>query len=216
MTGPYRVIAADPPWSYEDKLRMGGTAGIKRSADSKYEVMPLADIMALPVGQIAAETSILAMWCPNSLLFSHGYPTMRAWGFTYKQKFTWVKTTNDRSRPRPGMGRMFRNADESALIGVRGKPKCRVKDQLNVALDPLRISVVNGKRHSAKPDTLQLRLMKMFAGPRAELFARRDLAGWTCTGLECPSTFGVDIRDWLEARIGQKKSATSPAAALCA
>lgn len=186
----YSVIVADGPYSYEDKLRMGGTVGIKRSADSKYGVMPLEDIVALPVAGIAADDSVLALWVPNSLTFSHGFKILEAWGFTYKQTFTWVKTTNDRSRPRPGMGRMFRNATESALIGVRGKPKCLTHDQLNVAMDPW-------LGHSKKPDTLQLRLEKMFAGPYCELFARRDLPGWVCSGNECPSTMGVDIRDWL-------------------
>lgn len=188
----YQVIVADPCWSYEDKLRRMKAVGTRRSADSHYVTMSLEEIMALPVQSIAADTCILALWCPNSLLFSHGYPTLTAWGFTYKQKFEWVKTTNDGSRARPGMGRMFRNATEPALIGVRGKPKCLDKAQLGVAMDPW-------LGHSKKPDTLQRRLEKMFAGPRAELFARRDLSGWTCTGLECPSTLGVSIQEWLAA-----------------
>lgn len=185
------VIVADPPWSYEDKLRAMKAKGTRRSADSHYGTMPLEEIMALPVQRLAAETCVLALWCPNSLLFSHGIKTLEAWGFEYKQKFEWVKTTNDGSRPRPGMGRMFRNATEPALIGVRGKPRCLDKAQLGVALDPW-------LGHSRKPETLQDRLEKMFVmGQYVELFARRDRPNWTCTGLECPSTEGVLIQDWL-------------------
>ena len=196
----YQVIVADPAWSYEDKLRMGGTTGIKRSADSKYRVMNLDDIKAIPVSEVSAPTSVLALWCPNSLLFTHGHPTLEAWGFTYKQTFVWVKTTNDGTRPRPGMGRMFRNSTESALIGVRGKPKCLNHAQLNVDLH-------RWLGHSAKPDTLQNRLELMFDGPRLELFARRAIAGWTCVGDECPGTVGVDIRDWFSSQAGAKRVA---------
>jgi N6-adenosine-specific RNA methylase IME4 len=207
----YSVLVADPPWQFEDKLggstgmaRKKGTIGVRRSAESKYDVMPLADIMALPVRALAAPDAILALWCPNTLLETHGFPTMRAWGFEYKQLFTWVKTTNDRSRPRPGMGRIFRNASEPALIGKIGRPSLQNLSQLGVSLDPWQPK----KGHSEKPETLQDRLDVMYPdGPRLELFARRDRPGWTCTGLQCPSTLGVDIRDWLATQTGAKRVA---------
>jgi N6-adenosine-specific RNA methylase IME4 len=188
----YGVIVADPPWSYEDKLSMGGTTGIKRSADSKYHVMQLDEICALGelIRPLMAEDCVVAIWCPSTLFFSHGHAVINAWGITPKQLYHWVKTTNDGSRPRPGMGRMFRNATESAIIGVRGKPKCLNKSQLNV-------SHHRWLGHSAKPDDLQNQLEQMFEGPRLELFARRAIAGWTCVGDECPGTIGVDVRDWL-------------------
>ena len=56
----YRVICADPPWSFEDKLRMRGTVGVRRSAEAHYATMKLADIIALPVGEIAADDAVLA------------------------------------------------------------------------------------------------------------------------------------------------------------
>ena len=106
MSRKFTVIVVDSPWAYENHLRGKKSKGIKRSADSHYDVMPLEDIMSLPVGDIAAENSVLALWVPNSLIFSHGFPTLEAWGFTYKQKFTWVKISK-KGTPRPGMGRMF-------------------------------------------------------------------------------------------------------------
>jgi N6-adenosine-specific RNA methylase IME4 len=174
--------------TYEDKLRMQGTVGVKRSADSHYSVMELREIVGLHVKDLAADDAVLALWVPNALL-SYGLETMAAWGFTQKQLYTWVKQTKN-GKLGFNMGRNFRNATESALIGTRGKPKCLNHSQRNVALD-LQL------KHSQKPETLQDRLELMFEGPYLELFARRDRPGWTCTGLECPSTHKVDIRGWI-------------------
>lgn len=181
----FPVIVADPPWSYEDKLRMGGTVGIKRSADSHYPVMPLDDIKALQIP--AVDDAVLALWCPSTLIFSHGGPTMEAWGFKFKQLYHWVKTSKGESGLAFGMGRYFRNCSETALIGVRGKPRLHDFSQRNVELSPQ-------MPHSAKPETLQTRLASMYFGPYLEMFARRGLEGWYCIGNEAPDTKGEDIR----------------------
>lgn len=204
----YSVIVADNPWQYEDPLggkkgmaRKPGTVGVRRSSESKYRVMRLPDILALGpmVQSVAADPSVLALWCPNPLLETHGFPTMRAWGFEFKQVFCWVKTTKN-GKLAFNMGRMFRNCSEVALIGVRGRPKLLDRSQRAVSLD---VQLA----HSAKPDTLQLRLEKMFHGPRLELFARRDIDGWVCVGDECPSMRGVDVRDWFAAQATEEKVA---------
>ena len=89
------------------------------------------------------------------------------------------------------MGRIFRQTHEIALIGVRGNvySELQNKSQRSVMLD------IN-KKHSEKTEILQDRLQLMFPNfvNRLELFARRDRPGWTCMGLECPSTVGHDIR----------------------
>lgn len=89
-----------------------------------------------------------------------------------------------------GMGRLFRQTHEVALVGVRGKiyDKLKDKSQRSVHFHP-------STKHSTKPEALQDMLEKMFPkAKRLELFARRDRPGWTCVGLECPSTLGEDIR----------------------
>ena len=184
----FSVIVADPAWSYEDKLRMGGTVGIRRSADSHYSVMPLDEIRALQIP--AAEDSLLALWCPSTLLFTHGNPTVEAWGFKAKQLFHWIKTAKGETGLAFGMGRYFRNCSETAIIATRGRPKLLDMSQRNVALDP-------ALPHSQKPETLQDRLEKMYEGPYLELFARRERAGWYCVGNEAPDTVGQDIHDSL-------------------
>lgn len=172
---------------------MGGTKGIRRSADSHYRVMPVGEIFSLPVGEIAAEDCVLACWCPATLLHSHGYLAVRAWGFTPKQLFTWVKTTKT-GKVAFNMGRYFRNCAEFAIIATRGRPKLLDHGQRAVLLSPQ-------LPHSAKPEGLQDSLERMYEGPRLELFARRDRPGWTCVGDECPSTVGIDIQDWFETQL---------------
>lgn len=96
-----------------------------------------------------------------------------------------------------GMGRLFRNTHEIALIGKRGKvyDNLKNKSQRSVLFDM-------NLKHSAKPEGLQDRLDLMFPlGNKLELFARRERAGWTCVGNECQSSIGgvmamnEDIRD---------------------
>lgn len=187
----FDIIVSDPPWSYEDKLRMKGSIGIKRSADSHYDVMHIDAIKAIPVPDIAADNCLLALWVPNSLL-NYGLDTMKAWGFTQKQIFMWIKTSKGPSGLAFGMGRYFRNCSELALIGTKGKLKLHDKSQRNVALDP-------ALPHSQKPETLQDRLEIMYPNLNyLEMFARRDKSNWTCVGNECPSTMGSDINDWIK------------------
>jgi N6-adenosine-specific RNA methylase IME4 len=178
----YRVIVADPAWSFSDKLTMSST---KRGAAANYSTLRVSDIVALPVASVAADDSILALWVPSSML-SDGLSVMEAWGFKQKTIWTWVKTSKSGGLAF-GMGRTFRACSEHALLGVRGKPKCLNRSQRNVSLD-LQLA------HSAKPDTLQNRLELMFPGPYLELFARRERPRWTCIGNEID---GKDIRDAL-------------------
>ena len=88
------------------------------------------------------------------------------------------------------MGRIFRQTHEICLIGVRGKiyKKLLNKSQRSVCFD---IS----KKHSSKTEFLQDKLEIMFGkdAKYLEIFARRQREGWTCVGLECPSSIGEPI-----------------------
>lgn len=192
----YHVVVADPPWSYEDKLRMGGTKGVRRSSDAHYRTLLIDDIVALPVKQLAADDSLLFLWVPNSLV-NYGMRTLEAWGFEQKQVYTWVKTASGGSGLAFGMGRRFRNCTEMALVGTRGRPRPADLAQRNCCLAP-------NLRHSQKPEAPQDSLERMYpGGPWLELFARRERSGWTCVGDECPGTLGIDIREWFALQCAQ-------------
>lgn len=90
------------------------------------------------------------------------------------------------------MGHCFRQTHELCLIGVRGKYTRLLENrsQRSVYVGPAL------EKHSQKPEELQDRLDIMLGSvPKIEIFARRDRPGWTCVGLQCPSTMDEDIRD---------------------
>ena len=88
----FKVIVADPAWSFKDSLKMSDVA---RGASSNYSVMTISDIKQLPVNDIADSSgAVLALWVPSSLL-QEGLDTMKAWGFAHKQTYIWVKTKKD-------------------------------------------------------------------------------------------------------------------------
>lgn len=189
----YGVILADPPWSYNDKLKYEKMDGVVRGADMKYPTLNMGQIAELPIGDLAAENCLLALWVPSSHL-RYGLHVMEAWGFDYRQLWTWVKThKNDRSRLSFGMGRLARNCHEPCLIGIKGKYAKELANhsQRNVFLHP-------GLPHSKKPESIQDSLELMFPERnRIELFARRTRPGWDCIGNEARATMGEDIRDSL-------------------
>lgn len=87
----FRIIVADPPWEFGDKLDKM-RAGTARSAASNYPTLDMAALKALPIDLLADEDAVLALWTPCSL-FEDGLDLMRAWGFQHRQEWIWVKLT---------------------------------------------------------------------------------------------------------------------------
>ncbi|MGL5467754.1 MAG: MT-A70 family methyltransferase [Shewanella sp.] len=81
----YSVIAADPPWQYNDKkLNRGG-------AERYYRTMSIDDIKRMNVADVAAADSICLLWATAPLL-KEGIDVLEAWGFQYKTvAYVWVK-----------------------------------------------------------------------------------------------------------------------------
>lgn len=197
----YQVIIADPPWSFDDRLQKM-KAPTKRSAASQYDVMSIAEIKALDIASLADPNGcMLALWVPGSFM-EVGLDVMHAWGFKLKQNYTWVKTKKAKKKVKPltdpadclafGMGRLFRQTHETALICTSGKtvyPFLEDHSQRSVCFYP-------NLGHSRKPPNLHMSLDVMFPkAQRLEMFARQDSPGWTCVGKECPSSLGEDIVD---------------------
>ena len=192
----FDIIVADPPWHFDDALKMDN---IKRSAQSQYKTMNLFDIMELPIANIAnPEGCLLALWVPSSML-QDGLNVMSKWGFKFKQTFIWVKLKNSYNEEKNinlitkfGMGRLFRQSHEIALLGTSGKSiykKLNNKSQRSVALD-----LTYG--HSVKPETLQDRLEIMFPqSNKIEIFARRLRNNWVTIG---DGVTGIDVRESLK------------------
>ncbi len=177
----FDVIVSDPPWAFGDTLKKMKKK-TRRSAASQYSTMSAAEVAALDVKSLAnPKGCVLALWVPSSLLVD-GINVMNAWGFTYKSMYIWVKTkkkVKDIDNALAfGMGRLFRNVHEIALIGTMGKVYANLENhsQRTVILAP-------NMGHSIKPEALQDSLDLMYpGGNKLEMFARRHRSGWTCVG----------------------------------
>lgn len=173
----YRIIYADPPWSYNDKR--GGDKGKGHGgATAHYPTMNIEDIKALPVKDLADDNSMLFLWVTFPLL-KDGLDLIEAWGFKYKTLgFSWTKTNPKSGTPFFGMGWYTKSNAEVCLIGIKGKPFKASNKVSSAVIAPI-------GRHLEKPAKIRDRIVE-FAGdlPRIELFARESAEGWDAWGNE--------------------------------
>lgn len=166
---PARVLTADPPWPFKDKL-----PGKKRGAAKHYSTLTIEEICDFPLPPLADDAYLL-LWrvssMPEEALF-----VVRAWGFVPKAEIVWIKKTKWWKRWF-GMGRHVRAEHETAILAVRGRPKPKVRNIRST------FEAVAG-RHSEKPEEFYALVERLAHGPYVELFARKHRAGWTCYGKE--------------------------------
>ena len=144
--------------------------GMDRAADNHYPTMSLDDIRSLPVP--AADAAVLFLWATVPML-PEALDVMRAWGFTYRSHFVWIKS-------RVGTGYWNRNAHELLLVGTRGKiPAPAPGEQFCSVIE------ATAGAHSAKPAVFAEMAEEMFPNlPAVELFARGSRTGWDVWGAE--------------------------------
>ena len=140
--------------------------------------MPLERIKAMPVQDLAEETSHLYVWIPNALL-QEGLDVIKAWGFTFRSPIYWIK-------PRLLLGNYFRNASETCLFATRGKAPVKFHGQPNWIFCPQ-------QRHSQKPEEQYAVIRRMSYGPYLELYARHREPDFDCWGYEAPGGADIEI-----------------------
>lgn len=172
----YRLIYADPPWSYRNK-KTGGS--MKSGSIAKYPTMSLQEICELPISDISAAESVLFLWATVPLL-PEAFQVMERWGFKYKTMLTWRKIMS------LGMGFWFRGQTEHLLLGVKGKVKAFRIQKANF------IQCKAGK-HSQKPDEFRELIELTGLQPRIELFARQKVDGWDVWGNEVKSDIVISL-----------------------
>jgi N6-adenosine-specific RNA methylase IME4 len=174
----YKVIYADPPWTFATYSKKGKG----RSPEAHYDCMSFDAIKALPVADWAAPDSILLLWVTDPLL-PKGLELLDAWGFTYKTVgFYWAKL-NKAASPHAysdtdfftGMGFWTRANPEQCLLATKGKPK-------RIAKDVRRLVVAPRREHSRKPDEVYENIERLADGPYLEMFARSSRDGWDSWG----------------------------------
>jgi N6-adenosine-specific RNA methylase IME4 len=169
----YKVIYADPPWSYKDKALAGN-----RGAGCKYKVMESSDISKINMGGVADNDCVLFMWVTMPKL-NECFNLIKTWGFEYKTvAFTWIKLNKNKPTPFMGMGRWTRANAEVCLLATKGKPKRISASVHSVVQTPI-------EKHSKKPDEVRKRIVELMGDvPRIELFAREKKDGWDVWGNE--------------------------------
>ncbi|WP_341893864.1 MT-A70 family methyltransferase [Ferrovibrio terrae] len=135
----YGVIMADPPWRFD----LRSAAGEEKSPQAQYACMPLDEIKALPVAQLAARDCLLWLWATFPML-PQAIDTMSAWGFRYVTGGAWHKKTVH-GKTAFGTGYVMRSAAEPFPIGKIGAPSVVSKSERNLIEAEVR-------EHSRKPD----------------------------------------------------------------
>lgn len=168
----FGAILVDPPWHFEvwSLPKDGG-----RHAARHYKTMPIAEIYALPVVELAARDCVLFLWVTWPML-QQGLKAIGSWGFKYKTcAFAWIKA--DDGKVWAGTGYWTRANSEVCLLATRGQPKRINADVRQAIIEPRR-------EHSRKPDVIHNRIERLVSGPYLELFARAPRSGWTVWGNE--------------------------------
>ena len=166
LSDKYRIIYADPPWKYNDRLVDG-----YGPAEYHYPTMSLYDICNLPVRELAEEDAVLFLWVTSPLL-EEGFKVINSWGFEYKTSFVWDKIKHN-------MGHYNSVRHEFLLVCTRGS--C-TPDNLKLYDS---VQTIERTDHSEKPEEFRNIIDTIYAhGKRIELFARKETAGWETWGNE--------------------------------
>lgn len=175
----YKIIYADPPWSYNSTSKKGTSRGV---AEKYYDTMTLQDIKDLPIKDIADDDSLLFMW----ITYPHLHElidVLNAWGFTFKTvAFTWVKVYKHSRKPVLACGYWTRSNAEICVLATKGKDYPR---RINAGVSQIIIS--EQRKHSQKPDETRNKIVDLIGAiPRIELFARERVEGWDSWGNQIP------------------------------
>lgn len=165
----FRVLVADPPWSFGDKL-----PGKNRGAAKNYSVLSVEGICRFELPPLARD-AWLFLWRVSSQV-EEAYRVVRAWGFVPKSEIVWEKVTSG-GKAHFGMGRYVRASHETCIVATRGRVKPLSRSVRS------RFAAPTGE-HSEKPAAFYAIVESLAAGPYVELFARRQRQGWTCLGDE--------------------------------
>lgn len=167
----YELIAIDPPW----KFKLRSAKGQKKSAEAHYPTMTDAEIIAMPVGQLASSNCLLYCWATAPKL-PFVLECIGSWGFTYQSFLVWRKVTAS-AKVRMGPGYRVRTTGEIVVVATMGNPRQSAVPQ----------TIFDGvaREHSRKPEEFYSLCDRVMPhARRADVFARERRAGWHSFGNE--------------------------------
>ena len=162
----FRVIYADPAWSYNDKQdtpQLGGAA-------KHYDTMSINELCKLPVNNISEKNSILFLWVTSPLL-EDAFKVVNSWGFKYKTSFIWDKVKHN-------MGHYNSVRHEILLVCTKGSCTPDNKKLYNSVQ-----SIERNNNHSEKPIEFLNIIDDLYNfGNKLEMFCRtikkKNWYGW--------------------------------------
>jgi len=165
----FRVIYADPAWSYNDKQNTPNLGG----ASKHYDTMSINELCDLPVQKISEKDSVLFLWVTSPLL-EDAFKVVQAWGFKYKSSFIWDKVKHN-------MGHYNSVRHEILLICTKGS--CTPDNKI---LHDSVQSIERNDNHSEKPIEFINIIDELYShGNKIELFCRNiKKSGWYGWGNE--------------------------------
>ena len=152
MCKKYKIILADPPWSYNNEKgndpKKGGMTYNTMTDQELADMRPFID-------KIADKDCALFMWATMPKL-QEALDMIKAWGFIYTTcAFTWVKLNPSGKGIYSGLGHWTNGNAELCLFAKKGTPSRINKNIKQIILSPLR-------GHSRKPDETYVRIEKLF------------------------------------------------------
>jgi len=161
----YQTIVIDPPWPVQKILR-----DVRPNQDVfDYRPLPLDEIKALPISQLAFENCHLYLWTTHKHLPA-ALEILECWGFSYQCLLTWVKNV--------GMTPFsWMYSTEHVLFGRKGSLDLLKK---GVRLD----FAAKVREHSRKPDEFYSIIREVSPEPRIDVFSREKRDGFDQYGNE--------------------------------
>ena len=191
--GRFKTVVVDPPWDVtwysntltlesRDQLRQKQLSerkglGLKRMpgyVQMPYPTMSLDEIKALPIPEVLEPDGLVFLWTTMKML-PHAFGVLEAWLVEYDYTMTWHKSRG----PKP-LNKPMYNA-EFVLVGKQGRPHYLEEKMLFTSN-----SWSSPRVHSHKPEGFYDLLRRVTPEPRMDVFARRQIAGFTPWGDEVP------------------------------
>ncbi|OJY33161.1 MAG: S-adenosylmethionine-binding protein [Rhodobacterales bacterium 65-51] len=177
----YGAILADPPWAYV----MRSEKGHAKSPEAHYATMPLEEIKALPVRDLAGPDCYLFLWSTWPHL-PQAMNVLDSWGFSFVTGGAWIKR-GAKGGLAFGTGYVLRSASEPFLVGKIGRPEPISRSERNVIVHediPDAIEAVR-REHSRKPPQMREMIERILPWSFCcELFARERWPGHDVWGNE--------------------------------
>ncbi len=191
MNKKYKIIYADPPWHFGDRLRSSKKLDNGkmhfRELNLHYNTQSTADICKLNVNKIADTNAVLFIWTTDAHL-PDALEVIKSWGFKYKTiGFIWNKKEKS-GKQVCFMGKWTLKGSEICLLATKGKAHSLI---INHKIRQL----VEAERtkHSKKPEKVKENIEKMFGDiSKIELFARNKRLGWDVWGNEIDSDIDLE------------------------